>query len=114
MTDEQKAYWAQQIDWAIKTVGVSGVLLAALLYGIYAIAIYTIDTFKPAADRVVNEHIQFLHKQVEIGERNVSIGEKNQSTLQQLVDLNKQTVELVRDTNHRLSKTTTSETRNTP
>jgi hypothetical protein len=97
MTDEQKAYWAQQLDWAIKTVGVSGVLLALLLYGMYSIAIHTVDSFKPLADKLVNKHVEFLDRQTQIGE-------KNQDTLEQLVELNEQTVELVRENAKRIAE----------
>lgn len=95
MTNEQKSYWMQQAEWAVKTVGVSGVILGVLLWGGYRVVMRCLDLVEPKLERVTEAHIKYLATETENGR-------KNQQNLEKLIDINGQVVELVKGVHERL------------
>jgi hypothetical protein len=95
VTGDQKIYWAEQIEWAVKTIGISGVLLCALLYGIYQITLRGIEFVAPQLDRIVESHSQFLASEIESRR-------KMQTSLEQLVHISGQQSELIAQTSQQL------------
>lgn len=56
-------WWTSQIRWAVQTVGVSGVVLAAFMYGGYRLMSRGIEVVEPRLERLTNAAVDTMADQ---------------------------------------------------
>lgn len=58
-------WWTSQLRWAVQTVGISGVILGAFMWGGYSLMTRGIDAVVPQLNRVGEAAITHMSKQTE-------------------------------------------------
>lgn len=61
--DKNAPWWSSQIRWAVQTVGISGVILGAFMYGGYRLMSQGIAVVEPRLERVTNATIDHMAEQ---------------------------------------------------
>ena len=69
VNDKNAPWWTSQLRWAVQTVGVSGVILGAFMYGGYRLTTRGIDAVVPQLQRVGDAAITHMSRQTETTEQ---------------------------------------------